>query len=49
MVISSVNVITNLFQRGELKDIACYRVGRDMDNWKLPHVNSSLNVQGIAL
>ena len=24
-------------------------VGLQMDNWKLPHVNSSLNVQGIPL
>ena len=49
MMISSVNVIINLFYRGELKDNACYRVSRQMDNWKLPHVNSSLNVWGIAL
>ena len=48
-MISSVNVITNLFWRGELKDNACYRVSRQMDNWKLPHINSSLNVWGIAL
>ena len=48
-MISSVNVITNLFLGRELKDNACYRVSRQMDNWKLPHVNSSLNVWGIAL
>ena len=44
MMISSVNVITNLFWRGELKANACYRVSRQMDNWKQPHVNSSLNM-----
>ncbi len=44
MMITSVNVLTNLFQRRELKDIACYRVSRQMDNRKIPHVNSSLNV-----
>ena len=49
LMISSVNVITNLFRKGELKDNACYRVSRQMDNWKLPHVNSSLSVRGIAL
>ena len=49
LILSSVNVITNLFQRGKLKDNACYRVSRQMDNWKLPHINSSLNVWGIAL
>ena len=49
MMISSVNVITNLFQRGELKVIACSRVSRQMDNWKLPHVKASLNVRGKAL
>ena len=49
MTISSVNVFTNLFLGRELKDNACYRVSRRMDNWKLPHVNSSLNVWGTAL
>ena len=49
MMISSVNVNTNLVQRGETKDISCYTVSRQMDNWKLPHVKSSLNVWGIAL
>ena len=44
MMISSINAITKFFQRGELKDNACYRLSRQMDNWKLPHVNSSLNV-----
>ena len=48
MMIFSVNVITNLFLRRELEDNACCRVSRQMDNWKLPHVNSSLNVWGIA-
>ena len=32
-----------------MKDNACYRVSRQMDNWKLPHVTSSLNMWGIAL
>ena len=48
MMIFSVNVITNLFLRRELEDNACCRVSRQMDNWKLPHVKSSLNVWGIA-
>ena len=48
-MISSVIVITKLFWRGELKDNACYSVSRQMGNWKLPHVNSSLNVYGIAI
>ena len=30
-------------------DNVCYRVSRQMENWKLPHINSSLNVWGIAL
>ena len=49
MMISSVNVITNLIRRRDIKENACYRVSRQMDNCKLPHVNSSLNVWGIAL
>ena len=49
MMTSSVNSITNLFQRGVLKENARYRVSRQMDKWKLPHVNSSLNGWGIAL
>ena len=49
MMIYSVNVITDLFQRREVKDNAYYRVSRQMDNWKLPHINSPLNVRGIAL
>ena len=48
-MIPSVNVITNLFWRAELKDNAWYRISGQMDNWKLPHVNSSLNVWEIAL
>ena len=43
-MISSVNAITNFFWSGELKDKACYRFSRQMDNWMLPRVNSSLNV-----
>ena len=49
MMMSSVYVITIFFQRGELKDNACYRVSCQMDNWKLPQVKSSLNVLGKAL
>ena len=49
MTISSLNVSTNLFWRGELKDLACYRFSCQMYNWNLQHVNSSLNVWGKAL
>ena len=49
MMTSFFNANTSLFLRGELKDNACYRISRQMDNWKLPHVNSSLNLWGIAL
>ena len=48
-MISSVNVNTNLFLRGKLKDNMCYRLSHQMYNWKMPHVNSSLNVWGVAL
>ena len=48
-MISSVNVNTNLFQRGELKDNACYKFCRQVYNWQLPHVNSSVNMWGLAL
>ena len=41
-------LIPNLFQRGELKESACYSFSRQMCNWNLPHVNSSLNVWGSA-
>ena len=37
------------FQRGELKDNACYKFNRQMYNWNLPHVNSSLNLWGIGI
>ena len=49
MMISTANVNNNLFQRGELKENACFIVSRQMDKWKLPHFSSSLNVWGIAL
>ena len=38
-----------IFSKRDLKDNALYRVSRQMENWKLPHVNSSLNVWGIVL
>ena len=48
-MIPSVNVNTNLFQRGELKVNACCRFSRQVYNWQLPHVNSSLNMWRKAL
>ena len=48
-MISSVNANTKLFWSGDLKDNACYRFSRQMYNWNLPHVNSSLNVWGRAI
>ena len=48
-MITSVNVNTNFFYRGELKVYACYRFRRKVYNWQLPHVNSSLNTWAIAL
>ena len=48
-MISSVNANTKLFWSGELKGNACYRFSRQMYNWSLPHVNSSVNVWGIAI
>ena len=49
MMIFSVNLNANLFQRGELKDNACFGFSLQMYNWKLPHINSSLNVWGVAI
>ena len=49
MMRSSVFFDTNWLYRGEIKDNTCYRVGRQMENRNLPHVNPSLNVWGIAL
>ena len=48
-MISSVNVNNSLFWRGELKDKVCYIFSHQMYNWKLPHINSLLNVWEIAL
>ena len=42
-MIFSVNVNNNSFERRKLNDNVCYRFSRQMYNWKLPHVNSSLN------
>ena len=44
-----LTLIPKLFQRGELKDNACYSLSRQMYNWNLPHVNSLRNVWGIAI
>ena len=44
MMISSVNNITKLLKKGELKDTACYRVSRQLYNCKVSHVNSSRHV-----
>ena len=49
MMISSVNVYTNLFWRGELKVNACYRFSRQVYNWQLPRVSSSLHMWLMAL
>ena len=49
MMISSVNVSTNLFQKGEVKDNVCYRFSRQKYNWKLPHLKSLFKGWGIAL
>ena len=49
MMISSVTVNSNVFEKGELKDNACYRFSRRMYKWNLPQVNLSLKVWGVAL
>ena len=49
MMISYANVNSNLFWRRALKDNVCYRFFHQMFNWKLPHINSLLNVWEIAL
>ena len=49
MMISSVNVNTNLFWRAELKNNVDYRFSRQMYNRKLPDNISLLNVWGKAL
>ena len=49
MMISPVNVKTNFFWRGERKDNVCYRLSYQMYNSKLSHVNSPLNVWGVAV
>ena len=49
MMVSSVSFNNNFFQKGEAKDIACYRFSRQMYNWNVPDVISSLNVWGIAI
>ena len=43
MMIFSVNVNNNIFERRELKDNVCYRFSLQIYKWKLPHVYSSLN------
>ena len=47
MMISSVNVNTNLFQGGDVEDDVCFIFSRQIYNWKLPHVNSPLNPQSV--
>ena len=49
MMISSVHVNVNLFQRREVEDKVCYRFSCHMYNWKPPHLNWSLNKYGTAL
>ena len=49
MMISSVNVNSSLFWRVELKDNVCYIFSYQKYIWKLPHINSLLNVWEIAL
>ena len=46
---STVNVITHMFYREEVKDNVWYRFSRQMYNWKLSHVNSLLNLWGMAI
>ena len=47
-MMSSVNVNTNLLYRREVKNNVCYRLSRQMYNWRLTHGNSPLNVWGTA-
>ena len=47
-MISSVNGNTEFNLKRRTKK-ECYRFSRQMYNWKLPHVNSSLNEWGIAI
>ena len=49
MMKTSVSLNNKFFSRGKLKDNACYGFSRQMYNWNLPHVNSSLNFWGIAI
>ena len=48
-MIFSVNLNTKINLKRRIKRNACNRFGHQMYNWNLPHVNSSLNVWGIAI
>ena len=48
-MIFSVNLNTKINLKRRIKRNACKRFGHQMYNWNLPHVNSSLNVWGIAI
>ena len=49
MMISSVNANAHVFQKIEVKVKVCCRFCRPMSNWRLPYVNSPLNLWEKAL
>ena len=48
-MVTSFGVITKWVSRGETKEKLRYRFSGQLYNWNMPHVNSSLDVCGIAL
>ena len=44
MMLSTVSVNTKLFQRREVQEKVCYRYSHQIYTWRLPHVNSLVNL-----